>query len=127
VPVPEKYNQILPFHLSFDSERLSILRGLMQCCEVHHGMHITDQRLHDKVIDLIDEAAAHPRAEIDSRWTKIPVSPLLESEMPQDPNRPIGSFIFLSPTGVSKVELACALAQFLFVDEKVIVQIDLSE
>ena len=45
----------------------------------------------------------------------------------QDPNRPIGSFIFLGPTGVGKTELAKALAEFLFDDETNIVRIDMSE
>ncbi len=45
----------------------------------------------------------------------------------QDPNRPIGSFIFLGPTGVGKTELARALAEFLFDDEEAMVRIDMSE
>jgi ATP-dependent Clp protease ATP-binding subunit ClpB len=45
----------------------------------------------------------------------------------QDPNRPIGSFIFLGPTGVGKTELAKALAEFLFDDEEALVRIDMSE
>src|SRR6516164_7485055 len=45
----------------------------------------------------------------------------------QDPNRPIGSFIFLGPTGVGKTELARSLADFLFDDETHIVRIDMSE
>jgi ATP-dependent Clp protease ATP-binding subunit ClpB len=45
----------------------------------------------------------------------------------QDPNRPIGSFIFLGPTGVGKTELARALAEFLFNDETAMVRIDMSE
>ena len=45
----------------------------------------------------------------------------------QDPNRPIGSFIFLGPTGVGKTELTKALAEFLFDDEKAMVRIDMSE
>jgi len=45
----------------------------------------------------------------------------------QDPNRPIGSFIFMGPTGVGKTELAKALAQFIFDDEQAIVRIDMSE
>ncbi|MFL5767793.1 MAG: AAA family ATPase, partial [Actinomycetota bacterium] len=45
----------------------------------------------------------------------------------QDPNRPIGSFIFLGPTGVGKTELARALADFLFDDERAMVRIDMSE
>jgi ATP-dependent Clp protease ATP-binding subunit ClpB len=45
----------------------------------------------------------------------------------QDPNRPIGSFIFLGPTGVGKTETARALAEFLFDDEDAMVRIDMSE
>ncbi len=45
----------------------------------------------------------------------------------QDPNRPIGSFIFLGPTGVGKTELARALAEFLFDDENAMIRIDMSE
>src|SRR3712207_2732367 len=44
-----------------------------------------------------------------------------------DPNRPIGSFIFLGPTGVGKTELARALAEFLFDDERAMVRLDMSE
>jgi ATP-dependent Clp protease ATP-binding subunit ClpB len=100
-------------------------------------------------------------AEVVSRWTHIPVSKLLEGEVQKlmhleeelhlrvigqdeavtavaeaviraraglkDPNRPIGSFIFLGPTGVGKTELARALAEFLFDDERAMVRIDMSE
>jgi ATP-dependent Clp protease ATP-binding subunit ClpB len=45
----------------------------------------------------------------------------------QDPNRPLGSFIFLGPTGVGKTELARALAEFLFDDEQAMIRIDMSE
>src|SRR6202040_2255365 len=45
----------------------------------------------------------------------------------KDPQRPIGSFIFLGPTGVGKTELARALAEFLFDDEKAMIRIDMSE
>ncbi len=45
----------------------------------------------------------------------------------QDPNRPIGSFIFLGPTGVGKTELARALAEFMFDDEHAMIRIDMSE
>ena len=44
-----------------------------------------------------------------------------------DPNRPIGSFLFLGPTGVGKTELARALAEYLFDDERAMVRIDMSE
>jgi ATP-dependent Clp protease ATP-binding subunit ClpB len=100
-------------------------------------------------------------AEVVSRWTGIPVSKLLEGEIQKllhldeelhkrvvgqdeavtavaeavvrarsglkDPNRPIGSFIFLGPTGVGKTELARALAEFLFDDERALIRIDMSE
>jgi ATP-dependent Clp protease ATP-binding subunit ClpB len=45
----------------------------------------------------------------------------------QDPNRPIGSFIFLGPTGVGKTETAKALAEFMFDDERALVRLDMSE
>ena len=45
----------------------------------------------------------------------------------QDPNRPLGSFIFLGPTGVGKTELARALARFLFADEQALIRVDMSE
>jgi ATP-dependent Clp protease ATP-binding subunit ClpB len=45
----------------------------------------------------------------------------------QDPNRPIGSFVFLGPTGVGKTELARALAEFMFDDERAVVRLDMSE
>ncbi|HIE57812.1 MAG TPA: ATP-dependent chaperone ClpB, partial [Anaerolineales bacterium] len=110
---------------------------------------------------LKEEVDADEIARIVSRWTGIPVSKLLEGEMQklvrmeerlhqrvvgqdeaieavsnavrraraglQDPNRPIGSFIFLGPTGVGKTELARALAEFLFDDEQAMIRIDMSE
>ncbi len=110
---------------------------------------------------LKEEVDAEEIAEVVGNWTGIPVSRLLEGEMEklmhmeerlhrrlvgqdeavdvvsnavrraraglQDPNRPIGSFIFLGPTGVGKTELARALAQFLFNDEDAMVRIDMSE
>ena len=110
---------------------------------------------------LKEEVDAEEIAHIVSRWTGIPVSKLLEGEMEklvqmedrlhqrvvgqdqaitavsnavrrsraglQDPNRPIGSFIFIGPTGVGKTELARALAAFLFDDERAIIRIDMSE
>ncbi len=45
----------------------------------------------------------------------------------QDPNRPIGSFLFMGPTGVGKTELARTLAEFLFDDESAMVRVDMSE
>ncbi|MGE5607172.1 MAG: ATP-dependent chaperone ClpB [Bacteroidota bacterium] len=100
-------------------------------------------------------------AEVVSRWTGVPVTKLMEGEVQKllhleeelhrrvigqdeavtavseavmrarsglkDPNRPIGSFIFLGPTGVGKTELARALAEFLFDDENTMIRIDMSE
>jgi len=100
-------------------------------------------------------------AEVVSRWTGIPVSKLMEGEREKlvhlaehlhkrvvgqdeavdavanaviraragikDPNRPIGSFIFLGPTGVGKTELARALAEFLFDSEQAMIRLDMSE
>ncbi len=119
------------------------------------------QQLQNQGALLKEEVDAEEIAEIVSRWTHIPVSRLLEGEMQkllqmedrlhervvgqeeavrvvsnavrraraglQDPNRPIGSFIFLGPTGVGKTELARALAEFLFDDERAIIRIDMSE
>ncbi len=110
---------------------------------------------------LKEEVDEEDIAEVVSRWTNIPVSKLLEGELQKllsleehlhrrvvgqeeavsavsdavirarsgikDPNRPIGSFIFLGPTGVGKTELARALAQFLFDDEHAMIRIDMSE
>jgi ATP-dependent Clp protease ATP-binding subunit ClpB len=100
-------------------------------------------------------------AEVVSRWTGVPVTRLLAGEMEKllhledelhrrvigqdeavtavaeavirarsglkDPARPIGSFIFLGPTGVGKTELARALAEYLFDDERAMIRIDMSE
>jgi ATP-dependent Clp protease ATP-binding subunit ClpB len=108
-----------------------------------------------------EEVGEEEIAQVVSRWTGIPVSKLMEGEKQKllhlaeelhkrvvgqdeavqavaeavirarsglkDPNRPIGSFIFLGPTGVGKTELARALAEALFDDEKAMVRIDMSE
>src|SRR4030042_1443780 len=74
-----------------------------------------EERLHDRIVNqeeavsAISEAIRRGRAGL------------------KDPNRPIGSFIFLGPTGVGKTELAKALAQFLFDDEESLIRIDMSE
>ncbi|HEX2490154.1 MAG TPA: ATP-dependent chaperone ClpB [Blastocatellia bacterium] len=108
-----------------------------------------------------EEVSEEDIAEVVSRWTGVPVTKLLEGELQKllgleqelhrrvigqdeavtavaeaiirarsglkDPNRPIGSFIFLGPTGVGKTELARALAEFLFDDERAMIRIDMSE
>lgn len=110
---------------------------------------------------LKEEVDEEDIAAIVSRWTHIPVSKLLQGEVEKllkldeslhkrvigqdeavqavadaiirarsglkDPNRPIGSFIFLGPTGVGKTELARALAEFLFDDEQAMIRLDMSE
>src|SRR5947208_1313815 len=184
-------------------DTISILRGLKERYEVHHGVrikdsalvgaavlsnrYISDRFLPDKAIDLIDEAAARLRTEIDSKPEELDevdrkIMQLeierqalkketdfasrerlarLEDERDKllhlaehlhrrvvgqdeaveavanaviraragikDPNRPIGSFIFLGPTGVGKTELARALAEFLFDSEQALIRLDMSE
>eukprot|EP00884_Botryococcus_braunii_P013949 jgi/Botrbrau1/22555/Bobra.0445s0001.1 len=72
------------------------------------------------------------------RWTGVPVERMLQGEREKllkmeeiigkrDPNRPLGSFLFLGPTGVGKTELTKALAGFLFDDDNAMVRIDMSE
>ena len=74
-----------------------------------------EQRLHQRVVGQDEAVRAVSNAVRRSRAGL------------QDPNRPIGSFIFLGPTGVGKTELARALAEFLFDDERAMVRIDMSE
>ena len=74
-----------------------------------------EERLHQRVVGQDEAIAAAANAVRRSR------SGL------QDPNRPIGSFILLGPTGVGKTELARALAEFLFDDENAMVRVDMSE
>jgi ATP-dependent Clp protease ATP-binding subunit ClpB len=111
---------------------------------------------------MVEEAVTEQHvAQVVSRWTGIPVDRMLEGEREkllkmeealtkrvvgqaeavkavatavrraraglQDPNRPIGSFIFLGPTGVGKTELTKALAEFLFDDDHALIRIDMSE
>src|SRR2546425_3366793 len=110
---------------------------------------------------LKEEGSEEDIAQIVAKWTGIPVSKLMEGEVAKliqmesrlhervigqdeavtavanavrrsrsglaDPNRPVGSFIFLGPTGVGKTELARALAEFLFDDEQALVRLDMSE
>jgi ATP-dependent Clp protease ATP-binding subunit ClpB len=74
-----------------------------------------EERLHQRVI------GQHPAVEAVSNALRRARSGL------QDPDRPIGSFVFLGPTGVGKTELARALAEFMFDDERAMVRIDMSE
>jgi ATP-dependent Clp protease ATP-binding subunit ClpB len=74
-----------------------------------------EERLHRRVVGQDDAIAAVANALRRAR-TGL-----------QDPNRPIGSFVFLGPTGVGKTELARALAEFMFDDERAMVRLDMSE
>ena len=120
-----------------------------------------DAMRRDGELMLKEEVDADEVAAIVSRWTGIPVARMLEGEIEkllrmeerlhervigqdaainavsaavrrsraglQDPNRPVGTFLFLGPTGVGKTEMARSLAQFLFDDESAMVRIDMSE
>jgi ATP-dependent Clp protease ATP-binding subunit ClpB len=119
------------------------------------------QSIQSKQKMLKEEVESEDVAEVVSKWTRIPVSRLLEGEVEKlvhmedrlhervvgqdeaisavsnsvrraraglsDQNRPLGSFLFLGPTGVGKTELARALAEFLFDDEEAMTRIDMSE
>ncbi len=121
--------------------------------------HLVDKRGSERL--LKEEVDEEDIAHVVSRWTGVPVSRLIEGETEKllkleallhqrvvgqheavvaiadavlraragvkDPNRPIGSFLFLGPTGVGKTELARALASTLFDDEANLVRIDMSE
>jgi ATP-dependent Clp protease ATP-binding subunit ClpB len=143
---------------------------LNKVAELRYGrLRELDARLKDAEKSLADKKSMLLKEEVDdediaqvvSRWTGIPVSKLLEGDIQkllhlseelhrrvvgqdeavdavadavvraragiQDPDRPIGSFIFLGPTGVGKTELARTLAQYLFNDEKALLRIDMSE
>jgi ATP-dependent Clp protease ATP-binding subunit ClpB len=82
--------------------------------EIEKLLHLAEE-LHKRVIGQDEAVEAVAEAVIRAR------SGL------KDPNRPIGSFIFLGPTGVGKTELARALAEFLFDDERAMIRIDMSE
>ena len=122
-------------------------------------LQLAEQQEHGQM--LAEEVTPQDIAEVVGRWTHIPVSSLMESEIDklihmedrlrqrvvgqdeaviavsntirraraglQDPNRPLGSFIFLGPTGVGKTELARALAEFLFDSDQAMIRLDMSE
>ncbi|MFS8070115.1 MAG: ATP-dependent Clp protease ATP-binding subunit, partial [Byssovorax sp.] len=145
---------------------------LGKAAEIHYGkipevqkkleeVRITLGQVQSRESYLKEEVTEEDIAAIVSKWTGIPVSKMLQSEMQKllhleteigkrvvgqedairavsnairrsraglgDDRRPIGSFLFLGPTGVGKTELARALAEFLFDDEKAIVRLDMSE
>ncbi len=130
---------------------LELEKKLKACQNKEH----TDNKL------LKEEVTATDIDEVVSKWTGIPVTKLVESEMQKllhmedilhkrlvgqdeavdtvsdairrarsglkDPKRPIGTFLFLGPTGVGKTELAKSLAEFMFNDEDALIRIDMSE
>ena len=132
--------------------RLLELEKQLKVCENR------DKKDNQLLKEQIDEGDI---AEVVSKWTGIPVTKLVESEMQKlinmeeilhkrligqdeavttvsdairrarsglkDPKRPIGTFLFLGPTGVGKTELAKALAEFMFNDEDALIRIDMSE
>lgn len=159
----ELRHQIEKAERDYDLNRVAELRygalprleGELKAEEEHLDQDKGESRLLKEEVDEDDIA------EVVSRWTGIPISRLLQGEMEKllnlgdllhkrvvgqeegilaiadavvrarsgikDPNRPIGSFLFLGPTGVGKTELAKALAQTLFDDEGNLIRIDMSE
>jgi ATP-dependent Clp protease ATP-binding subunit ClpB len=132
--------------------------------ELTKELDTKNRQLHELQKDhrlLKEEVDAEDIAKIVSKWTGVQVSRLLEGDLQklihmeerlkarvigqdeavsavstavrraragiQDPNRPLGSFLFLGPTGVGKTELARALAEFLFDHEQAMIRIDMSE
>src|SRR5215472_14126228 len=119
-----------------------------------------EKETHETVL-LKEEVTEEDIAQVVSRWTGIPITKLMEGEVQKlvhlsdelhkrvvgqdeavdavadavmrargglkDPKRPVGSFLFLGPTGVGKTEVARALAHFLFDDEHAMIRIDMSE
>src|SRR5207245_1924342 len=135
------------------AETIDILNGVKALYEKHHRVTITDAAVHsaavlsdryvsdralpDKAIDLIDEASARVRMPLTT--TPDGLKGLHEGIGSgsqsvrraraglKDPRRPIGSFIFLGPTGIGKTELARALAEYLFDSEDALIKLDMSE
>jgi ATP-dependent Clp protease ATP-binding subunit ClpB len=156
----------------FEAEQATNQGDLGRAAELRYGtLPALEKELaaeNDKLVSLQkeqrmlkEEVDAEDVAEVVSKWTGIPVSRMLESEVARllhieerlrrrvvgqdealllvanavrrsraglgDPKRPIGSFLFMGPTGVGKTELARALAEFLFDDERAMVRIDMTE
>jgi len=152
-------------HVKTEIEQAERAYDLNKAAELKYGQLIAlEKKLtseeHTPTL-LKEEVDEEDIAQVVSRWTGIPLSKLLEGEVQKllhlpeelhkrvvgqdeavdavadavmrargglkDPKRPIGSFIFLGPTGVGKTELARALAQYLFDDERSLIRIDMSE
>ena len=148
---------------SGDLERVAKIR-YGSLVELQNELDIQNEKLQELQKEqkmLNEEVEEEDVAEVIAKWSGIPVSKMLEGDTEKlikmeerlkqrvvgqdeaislisnavrraraglsDPNRPIGSFIFLGPTGVGKTELAKALAEFLFDDERAMVRMDMSE
>ncbi|MFZ5805734.1 MAG: ATP-dependent chaperone ClpB [Verrucomicrobiota bacterium] len=153
--------QIAEAQRKYDLNRVAELQ-YGQLPEAERTLKAEEEKLSSKEGQLIQEEVTDDEiAEVVARWTGIPVSRLLEGEKEKllrldeilhqrvigqneavkgvadavirarsglkDPKRPIGSFIFLGPTGVGKTELARALAEALFDSEENIIRLDMSE
>jgi ATP-dependent Clp protease ATP-binding subunit ClpB len=157
-------------HLRIEEQTAERKGNLQRVAEIRYSLiRQAEQELQKITAQLESKGQRMLKEEVDeedvagivSKWTGIPVSKMLESEVKKlvtmedrlrqrvvgqdaalervasairrsraglsDPKRPIGSFIFLGPTGVGKTELARALAEFLFDDEHALVRIDMSE
>jgi len=155
-----------------DAERAERAADFAKAAELRYGKAVEiEKQLGEANARLAQLQGGHPLlneevteediARIVAKWTGIPVSRLMEGEVAKliqmedrlhdrvigqdepvsavanavrrsrsglaDPNRPVGSFIFLGPTGVGKTELARALAEFLFDDEQALIRLDMSE
>ena len=151
--------------VKLDIEQAERAYDLNKAAELKYGKLVSLEKQLEKenreTTLLKEEVTEEDIAQVVSRWTGIPLSKLLEGEVQKllhlgeelhkrvvgqdeavdavadavmrargglkDPKRPIGSFLFLGPTGVGKTELARALAQFLFDDERALIRIDMSE
>ncbi|MFH1067940.1 MAG: ATP-dependent chaperone ClpB [bacterium] len=153
-------NQITEAQRKYDLNRVAELQyGALP--EAEKKLKAEEQKLASKRQLIQEEVTEDEIAEVVARWTGIPVARLLEGEKEKllrldqilhkrvigqdeavqavadavirarsglkDPKRPIGSFIFLGPTGVGKTELARALAEALFDSEENIIRLDMSE
>ncbi|OFZ80967.1 MAG: ATP-dependent chaperone ClpB [Bdellovibrionales bacterium RIFOXYD1_FULL_53_11] len=154
-------------HLRLESEAAERRGDLEKAAELRYGSlpalqrELEHKREKPATTLLRQEVVENDIAEIVARWTGIPVARMMESEQKkllqmeerigarvvgqkralevianavrrsraglQEKRRPIGSFMFLGPTGVGKTETARALAQYLFDDEQAMVRIDMSE
>ncbi|HUG82775.1 MAG TPA: AAA family ATPase, partial [Bryobacterales bacterium] len=159
-------------HLRNEEEEASRKGDLQRAAEIRYGektavekeIELATAKLEEQHTDsslLRGEVNEEDIARIVAKWTGIPLTRMLESEIQKlvhmedrlhervigqdeavthvsnairrnraglsDPNHPVGTFIFLGPTGVGKTELARALAEFMFDDEKALVRIDMSE